>query len=365
MISMAAKLILKGGIIFRFFHVIIFYLAWSAAIFADDSINIDQNRLNEDPEVVKNILMKPIISIPKKLNQNTIIKKDSSHSESLLKEPKWILQKSHVSNHDEITKPNEVKMFPNRAPTNAETIQTTAIKLEKPLTRDMPFNAIYQLNGHNYMSESGINAIISPVKMTSFIPEPGSINFQWINDNHGIAFQMKGQRKTLQAIVTFENQNTPISLFFDIANVPGRVISLPHSLIGIPLPKLSKSNKKKDSYDDEYINSLMNNIINGKSLGSAWQYQESEAVKNPYNEIAVKRYQHWFNHVYSIKKFELCSQSDKAVSLNEKTFATADTIAVVITKHRLKPNDCSHLIVMSRSDFSDSQLTDMYAPSQG
>lgn len=363
--------------------MMIIYFSLIIACYADDTINLNQNTLlNDDPQTVKNILMKPIAPAnaqPNNLNAKS--KEDSPKisgsllvSDNTVKEQsRWMHQNNTVSSNDVTSqKPNEVNMFPNsvtnggnNAQQNNETAQTTSIKIGKHLIRNMPINAIYRVNGRNFISESGVNAIVAPIKITGFVPEPGSVTFQWINDNHGIAFQIKGERKTLQAIVTFESQKTPVSLFFDVTNVPGRVISLPSSLTGtLPLVNDSQfSNKNSDSYD-KYITHLMNTIVSGKSLGQAWQYQESATTQNPYNEIAVKRYQHWFNRIYSIKNFELCSQSNEIVSLNEKTFASTVTLAITLTKHRLKPGECSRLVVMARNHIDDADSSDVYTPSQ-
>ena len=154
-------------------------------------------------------------------------------------------------------------------------------------------------------------------------------------------------------------------MFFDVTNIPGRVISLPSSLTGTaPLLKDPMFNNKTNNNYDKYITNLMNDIVSGNSLSHAWQYQESATAQNPYNEIAVKRYKHWFNRVYSIKNFELCSQSNETVSLNEKTFASTDTLAITLTKHKLNPHECSRLVVMSRNKIDDSEVTDLYTPSQ-
>lgn len=377
MTLMEEKLISRGGIMFRLNWIILIYFIFITVSFAEETININENNLlKEDPQAVKNILMNPINSTNTQKNQNTATQEASKVNGSLLidnhinqrEQSKWAQQSTAHS-----SKPKEVSMFPNSVGNQDDNnqqntgtiVQTTPIKMGKRLIRDMPVSATYHMNARNYISESGVNAIVSPIKITGFVPEPGSVTFQWINNNHGIAFQIKDDRKTLQAIVTFDSQKNPVSLFFDVTNVAGRVISLPSSLTGTtPLSKDPMfSNQNTDSYD-KYITQLMNDIVDGKSLGQAWQYQESATAQNPYNEIAVKRYQHWFNRIYSIKNFELCSQSNETVSLNEKTFASTDTLAVTLTKHKLHPRECSRLVVMSKNQIDDSEITDLYTPSR-
>lgn len=348
--------------------------------YAAEEINISSNKaLNENTQEIRNILMNPIIHT---MDRSPIISNAKNDNADKGKNKSDITNNAQTMNladskindqENPVYKPKVVRMFPTQMESNREkneyemtsSIATTPIQIEKKLIRNMPINANYNMNKRNYISESGINAIVAPVKITSFVPEPNSVNFQWINDHRGIAFQLKDNRKTFQAIVTFESNQNPVSIFFDVINVPGRVISIPSDITGLrPFPKESPLSLKKEDNYEKYIVEIMNDIVSGKSLNDSWQYQESQSSDNPYNEIAVKSYKHWFNDVYSIKDYQLCSQTSEFVNLSEKTFTAPDTIAITITKHKLNPSECTQVVVMSEKQKNDSQATDTYTPGQ-
>lgn len=229
---------------------------------------------------------------------------------------------------------------------NTPKVETANIKIGHRLIRNIPVSANYSLTGRNYISATGINALIFPVPVTSFTPEVGTMDFKWISHNHGIVFKLKNPSlKVVQAIVTLDNESQlPLSLVFDVISSAGRVIVIPHKMVGVTLIRNSSIFNTKTTFDKKIIQ-LTNMVINHKDLGGEWIHSQKKNIKSPYSQLAISDFQIWENNFYVIKNIKLCSTSNY-VSLAESTFSDQKTVAVTLTKHLLKPNECGRVIVI-------------------
>lgn len=361
-----------------------FLLCFLSQALAGESINVDDGSLNNvDPKAIRQLLMKPTdIGLPvkeeshaqKNIINDNLIKREEKHTS---KSPTETNNKQATSiinpdgNQKEYETLKEVYMQPlnplqQSASREASHSNSSVGQMKNPvLVRTLPINALYKVNSRNYISESGVNAIIAPIKITGFVPEPGVVEYIWINNAHGIAFQLKKKRKTFQAIVTFESKKAPISVLFDVMNVPGRVIAMTSSVTGTSPLEKDPVNPSTYPYDKNIID-LMSQIVRGGKLDSAWQHEEKNKMESPYQQFSIKHYQHWYNESYSIKIFDLCSRSWRKLQLNEKSFSNDKTMAVTLTRHTLNQNECGQLIVMSSlQGQQDNSEENTFSPNEG
>lgn len=122
--------------------------------------------------------------------------------------------------------------------TSAEKPQQPAVLLPDdaqpalPVLKHLPLEAMYQADKVNYIAASGVNALVSPRKLAAFIPQPGAVDFEWINGHRGLVFQLRNPAlKTFQAILVLSGKLTPLSVFFEVDRIPGRVIRLSRHLV--------------------------------------------------------------------------------------------------------------------------------------
>lgn len=312
-------------------------------VWADNTIAIHSGENGElGAQSIKNLLMRPI--------SQQSVQSQQAHQPDL--KPHVVpMQASDQARHNQVALPK---------------VKTTTIEINHELIRNIPVSADYSVKGPNYISATGVNALVFPVKIASFTPEPGSMSFKWASDNHAIVFKLTDPNmKSVQAIVTLDNTSKePISLVFDVINSSGRVIAVPASIAGTSPLADSPLYKNSSNYEAQIIQ-LMNQAINNQPFSSAWQFSENTDMKSPYSQFTVPSFEQWTNPVYTLKDFTLCSRDYGELHLKETDYANANTVAVTLTKFNLWHGECTQLVVLQQNPASSNtsgQDMDMLSP---
>lgn len=308
---------------------------------ANSEINIHDNTLKTNSDAVRNLLMQPTHKVVGTKSRVAGKQQNESGKTSIKKASLPVLTMKAISTPQPIE---------NNAANWQRKVETTSIEFGQKLLKHIPVNANYDQNNKNYISANQINAIVAPVKISAFVPEPGMITFKWINQNHGIVFKLDNPRsKKFQAMVSFDNGKPPVSLVFTVANTPGRVLAIPSSIAGTTPLSQTKTFGVMSEYDQRIIK-LMNIVVNNKPLSSAWQYRNNTKPNSPFKEFKVMRTQHWYNTDYSIKKIHLCSTYNGPLYLSESAFiqkSSYQAMAITLTKHKLDLGQCTDLVILS------------------